>query len=89
MLKVADVRQRYTRGRETEDADALAFDLSARFLRREQAEVARLKRVLDLVTHDGCQTNALVGYFGETARRALRPLHLLFDGPRRRPAADG
>ncbi len=65
MLKVADVRQRYTRGRETEDGDALAADLSARFLRREQAEVARLKRVLDLVTRDGCQTNALVGYFGE------------------------
>ena len=65
MLKVADVRQRYTRGRETEDADALAFDLYSRFLRREQAETARLKRVLDLVTFAGCQTNALVGYFGE------------------------
>ena len=43
----------------------MALDLSARFLRREQAEVARLRRVLDLVTQEGCQTNALVGYFGE------------------------
>ena len=24
-----------------------------------------MQQVLDLVTHDGCQTNALVGYFGE------------------------
>jgi len=64
-LKVADVRQRYTRGREMEDAYALAADLYARFERREEAEVVRLKRVLDLVTFDGCQTNALVGYFGE------------------------
>ena len=64
-LKVADVRQRYTRGEEDADPAALAFDLDSRFLRREQAEAARLKRVLDLVTFAGCQTNALVGYFGE------------------------
>ena len=64
-LKVADVRQRYTRGRDTEDADALAADLAERFTRREQAEIKRLGMVLKLVTRDGCQTNALVGYFGE------------------------
>ena len=64
-LKVADVRQRYTRGRGDEDAAALAADLSERFTRREQAEIKRLGRVLKLVTHAGCQTNALVGYFGE------------------------
>ena len=64
-LKVADVRQRYTRGHDTEDAEALAADLDARFTRREQAEVKRLSMVLKLITHSGCQTNALVGYFGE------------------------
>ncbi len=64
-LKVADVRQRYTRGRETEDADVLAADLAERFTRREQAEIKRLGMVLKLVTREGCQTNALVGYFGE------------------------
>ena len=64
-LKVADVRQRYTRGRETEDAGALAADLAERFTRRETAEIKRLGMVLKLVTRDGCQTNALVGYFGE------------------------
>ena len=65
-LKVADVRQRYTRLRDREDADALAAELSQRFARREIQEMARLQQVLDLVTRDGCQTNALVGYFGET-----------------------
>lgn len=65
LLKVADVRQRYTRGETPAEADALAFDLASRFLRREQAEVTRLGRVLALVTHNGCQTNALVSYFGE------------------------
>ena len=65
LLKAADVRQRYTRGETPAEADALAFDLASRFGRREEAEVARLRRVLALVTHDGCQTNALVGYFGE------------------------
>ncbi len=64
-LKVADVRQRYTRGHETDDADALAADLAERFTRREQAEIKRLGMVLKLVTREGCQTNALVGYFGE------------------------
>lgn len=64
MLKVADVRQRYTRGPAPADADALSFDLASRFLKREQAEAARLKQVLSLITHDGCQTNALVSYFG-------------------------
>ena len=69
LLKVADVRQRYTRGAgdagQKADAEALAFELSSRFLRREQAEIARLGQVMALVTLDGCLTNALVSYFGE------------------------
>ena len=39
---------------------------TSRFADRERAEVTRTGMVLDLVTHDGCQTNFLVGYFGET-----------------------
>ena len=34
-------------------------------IRRERGEIGRLRKVLALVTHDGCQVNALVGYFGE------------------------
>jgi ATP-dependent DNA helicase RecQ len=64
-LKATDVRQRYTlRARPaslTEVGDALA----ARFERREQSEAERIARVVELVTHDGCQVQALVAYFGE------------------------
>jgi len=64
-LRAADVRQRYSRLREIEDVPALAAELAGRFARREALELARMKRVLDLVALDGCQVNALVEYFGE------------------------
>jgi ATP-dependent DNA helicase RecQ len=64
-LRAADVRQRYTRRRPVEDPDALAAELIQRFHRREALEVERLQRVLAFAAEDGCQTNALVGYFGE------------------------
>jgi ATP-dependent DNA helicase RecQ len=63
-LRSGDLRHRYTRLRET-DVEALVRELFHRFLSREERETRRLAQVLDLVTHDGCQTNALVAYFGE------------------------
>ena len=51
--------------RATRSRDELLASLVDRFERREQAEVERIARVVSLVTHDGCQVNALVGYFGE------------------------
>ncbi|HEX2190010.1 MAG TPA: RecQ family zinc-binding domain-containing protein, partial [Longimicrobiaceae bacterium] len=47
------------------DAEALADELVERFARREAAEVARVGQVVELVEHDGCQTNFLLAYFGE------------------------
>jgi ATP-dependent DNA helicase RecQ len=44
---------------------ALLDGLVARFEQREQAETARIQQVVSLVTHAGCQVNALVSYFGE------------------------
>lgn len=64
-LRAADVRQRYTLLRRDEDPAALADALMERFQQREDREIARIREVLDLVTHNGCQTNALVAYFGE------------------------
>jgi ATP-dependent DNA helicase RecQ len=64
-LQVADARQRYTRLAERVDAEALVAELGARFRRREAAEVSRVEQVIGLVTHEGCQTNYLLGYFGE------------------------
>ena len=49
-----------------DSSDELVERLLERFERRERAETERIQRVLSLVTHDGCQVNALVGYFGET-----------------------
>ena len=64
-LRVSDSRQRYTKLQEDADPDALAEELSQKFAKREKLEIARLRQVLELVTQDGCQTNALIGYFGE------------------------
>ncbi|MBC8143704.1 MAG: RecQ family ATP-dependent DNA helicase [Armatimonadetes bacterium] len=65
-LRASDTRQVFTRLRPEEDATAITEDLMARFVTREENEITRLRRVLQLVTHDGCQVNELVGYFGET-----------------------
>jgi ATP-dependent DNA helicase RecQ len=64
-VRTADVRQRYTLLGRPNSLDDLVDRLVERFDRREGAETARVARVLSLVTHDGCQVNALVGYFGE------------------------
>jgi ATP-dependent DNA helicase RecQ len=64
-LEPTDVRQPYRRLREDCDVDALTEDLVRRFVKREASEIARIADVLRLVLHPGCQTNALVGHFGE------------------------
>jgi ATP-dependent DNA helicase RecQ len=68
-VRVSEVRQRYRRLRPDEDPEALVNELARRFETRERQEVGRVRKTLALVTCDGCQVNALVGYFGET--RAL------------------
>lgn len=64
-LVAADLRHRYERLREEEDAHALAVDLAARFARREAQEIERLAQVLALAARPDCHTNALVAHFGE------------------------
>ena len=64
-LRVADVRQRYTVLEDPSSRDDLLERLVERFERREQAETDRIRQVVALVTHRGCQVNELVGYFGE------------------------
>ena len=65
-LRAADARQRYTVLVRPSSAAELLDRLTDRFERREAAETERISRVVSLVTHDGCQVNQLVGYFGET-----------------------
>ncbi len=64
-VRAADARSRYHRLRESEDVNSIVDDLVERFSRREVAEISRVQDVLELVEQEGCQTNALVGYFGE------------------------
>lgn len=64
-LSLTDVRNRYTRLPHDRDVASLTAELVQRFHHREEQEMARLQQVLGLVTLDGCQVNALVGYFGE------------------------
>jgi ATP-dependent DNA helicase RecQ len=64
-LRSSDVRDRYTRLVGPDQAPRLVAELDRRFQHRERAEIERLKMVPELVEQTGCQTNALVGYFGE------------------------
>ena len=64
-LQTAELRQRYTVTAQPRSERELLEDLLERFARREHAEAERIQNVLELVTHDGCQVRALVGYFGE------------------------
>ena len=52
------------------DPAALVAELSRRFVTRERQEIGRVAQVLELVTRDDCQVNALVGYFGEVRSAA-------------------
>jgi len=65
-LQAAELRQRYTVTARPDPEEELLESLLERFARRERSEVERIQSVLTLVTHDGCQVRALVGYFGET-----------------------
>jgi len=65
-LQPAELRQRYTVVSRPKGGDGDLIDrLLERFARRERAETERIESVLSLVTHEGCQVTALVGYFGE------------------------
>lgn len=68
-LRASDVRQVYTRLRETEDPDALTADLMNRFDVRERAELVRLEQIVTLIETNGCQVNALVSHFGEKRKK--------------------
>lgn len=69
-IKVAGIRHRYQRLNQPDSLEALIAELYQRVLAREQAEIQRLQQVLDLVTLDNCQTNALAAHFGEQRTQA-------------------
>ncbi len=64
-LKASDLRHRFVRVAPPDDAPALVGELLARFARREDAEIARVRQVLELFTAERCHAAALAEYFGE------------------------
>jgi len=64
-VRASQIRHRYTLLGRPDDISQLGDQLFRRFIERESKDIHRIQQVLDLVTHDGCQTNYLVGYFGE------------------------
>ncbi len=66
-LRVASVRHRYRWLAEPAGVDvaSLAASLTARLENRERREIERLRQVLELVEHGGCQASALGEHFGE------------------------
>jgi ATP-dependent DNA helicase RecQ len=69
-LRASGARLRFTRTIHGElDQDGLVATLMERFERHEAQEIGRIQQVLALATEPGCQTAALVSYFGETLPR--------------------
>lgn len=64
-VRASELRQQYIRLRDKEDEEGLLRELLTRFQQRETREVKRVRQMLTLAGHAGCQVNALVHYFGE------------------------
>ena len=64
-VEASGVRHRYRRLKSPGEPAALAEELHRYYEKREAAEIARLRQVLDLAGHKGCQTAALAAHFGE------------------------
>ena len=64
-VQAAGVRHRYRRLRHPDDPDSLAADLHRRLTDREEAELGRLRQVVELAGLDGCRTAMLTAHFGE------------------------
>jgi ATP-dependent DNA helicase RecQ len=64
-VKVDGVRHRFRRLRVPENLGLLAAELHRRTLERERREIGRLRQVLELAGHDGCQVSRLGEHFGE------------------------
>jgi ATP-dependent DNA helicase RecQ len=64
-VEASGVRHRYRRLKSPDDPIAVADELHGYMLKREEAEIVRLRQVLDLVRCNGCQTAALAAHFGE------------------------
>jgi ATP-dependent DNA helicase RecQ len=68
-LQVAGVRQGYRVVRVPEDLAEVWRELRRRFAARETSDIARLRRVAELLGARECLVRGLIGYFGEDLGR--------------------
>ena len=66
VVQVAGVREGYRAVKLPDDRKSLSAALVQRFVRREEQDIARVRRVVQLANHDGCWTRSLLDYFGES-----------------------
>ncbi len=66
IVQVSGVRQGYRIERLPPNLAPLCKSLAERFQRREDQDVGRVRRMLALAEHDGCLTQSLLAYFGES-----------------------
>jgi ATP-dependent DNA helicase RecQ len=85
-VKVTGIRHRYRKIKAPQDLEELTRTLSRRVLQRERSELERLRQVLELMGHDGCQTAALVAHFGEELAAPCGHCEVCLDGPIAIPA---
>lgn len=64
-LETQGTRNQFQRLKMPEDLTALARQMHQRTMQREASELARLRDVVKLIEHDGCQVAALCQHFGE------------------------
>ena len=64
-LQVSGVRQGYRLRELPSGLEKLCEILNERFQKREVNDLARIRRVVEFVQHDGCLTRRLLEYFGE------------------------
>jgi ATP-dependent DNA helicase RecQ len=66
VVEATGVRQGFRRIEQPADRRALVAALAERFLEREAHDIARINSVVSLAEHDGCLTQYLLEYFGES-----------------------
>jgi len=66
VLKAEGLRQAYCILQMPNDIDSLCKRLNDRFQKREDRDIERVHRVLNFAEHDGCKTQYVLAYFGES-----------------------
>ena len=64
-LRTGQLRHRFTKLKAPQSMDDFVDELHGRCVQRQESELARLRGMFDLMSLDGCQTNALAAHFGE------------------------